>query len=505
MNASTHEHIDVAIIGTGFSGLGMAIKLKQAGNDNFVVLEAAADLGGTWRDNHYPGCACDVQSHLYSFSFEPNPNWSRMFAPQPEIWAYLRHCAEKYQITPHIRYNATVAACEWKAVAQAWQVHTTDGKKLFARVLISGIGGLSRANIPNIKGLDKFQGKAFHSQQWDHAYPLMGKRVAVIGTGASAIQFVPKIAPEVTELKLFQRTPPWIIAKPDRKITWPERVLFKRLPATQLALRNAIYWQLESRAVGFVINPRLMKLAERWARGHIRKQVSNRALRKKVTPDYTIGCKRILISDDYYPALGRDNVDLVTDGIREIKANNIVTADGTEYQVDAIIFGTGFTATDPLGPLQITGRDGVDLREEFARTGTEAYLGTTVAGFPNLFMLTGPNTGLGHNSMVYMIESQIAYVMDALKSMRRKNLAALEVRRGIQDKFNAKLQAGSKHSVWKAGGCQSWYLDASGKNVTLWPGFTWQFRRQTAHFKLGEYRLTQRVQTPTQAQASAAA
>lgn len=504
MNANTHEHIDVAIIGTGFSGLGMAIKLKQSGNNDFVVLEAASDLGGTWRDNHYPGCACDVQSHLYSFSFEPNPNWSRMFAPQPEIWAYLRHCAKKYQITSHIRYNARVDGAQWDETAQAWHIRTADGKTLSARVLVSGIGGLSRANTPDIKGLEKFNGEVFHSQQWHHDYPLAGKKVAVIGTGASAIQFVPKIAPEVAELKLFQRTPPWIIAKPDRAITWAEHTLFKRLPAAQLALRNAIYWQLESRAVGFVINPRLMKLAERWARSHIRKQVSDPALRKKVTPDYTIGCKRILISDDYYPALGRDNVDLVTDGIREIKANSIVTADGAEHQVDAIIFGTGFAATDPLGPLQITGSDGVDLREEFMRTGTEAYLGTTVAGFPNLFMLTGPNTGLGHNSMVFMIESQVAYVMDALKTMQKKDLAAIEVRRGIQEKYNAKLQSGSTNSVWKAGGCQSWYLDASGKNVTLWPGFTWQFRRQTACFKPGEYRLTQRVQTPAHAQASAA-
>lgn len=486
-NRQRSADVHVAIIGTGFAGLGMAIKLKQSGDDDFVVLEAADDLGGTWRDNHYPGCACDVQSHLYSFSFEPNPEWSRMFAPQPEIWAYLRRCAEKYGITGHIRYNSRVSGAEWDAGANRWHIRTEGGDRYTAQVVVSGIGGLSRPSIPALKGLDKFKGKAFHSQQWDHDYDLTDKRVAVIGTGASAIQFVPQIAPQVAKLHLFQRTPPWIVPKPDRAITWAEKQLFKRLPAAQLAARNALYWQLESRALGFVVDTRLMALAEREARSHLRKQVPDRDLRKRLTPDYKLGCKRVLISDDYYPALSRDNVELVTDGIKEIRAHSVVTADGKEHEVDAIIFGTGFAATDPIGPMKIRGTGGADLRETFRASGTEAYLGTSVAGFPNLFLLTGPNTGLGHNSMVYMIESQVAFVMDALKTMRRKELLAVEVRGEAQEEYNRWLHGKAKDAIWSAGGCNSWYLDENGKNVTLWPGFTWDFRRRTRKFPVAAF------------------
>ncbi|MEQ8800334.1 MAG: NAD(P)/FAD-dependent oxidoreductase [Salinisphaeraceae bacterium] len=486
---TTHAtDVEVAVIGTGFSGLGMAINLKQSGRDDFVVLEAADDLGGTWRDNHYPGCGCDVQSHLYSFSFEPNPNWSRLFAPQAEIWAYLRHCAEKYKVTGHIRYNNRVESAEWDEAGGFWHVRTNRGYWR-AKSLVSGIGGLSRPSYPNIPGIENFRGKAFHSQQWDHDFDLTGKRVAVIGTGASAIQFVPQIAPEVAELQLFQRTPPWVVPKPDRAVTRLEQALFKRLPSAQLAVRNTLYWQLESRALAFVVQPRLMKLMERQARSHLRKQVPDRDLRKRLTPDYTLGCKRVLISDDYYPALTRDNVNLVTDGIREVREHSIITADGVEREVDAIIYGTGFAATDPIGPLKITGRDGADLRETFAETGTEAFLGTTVSGFPNLFLLMGPNTGLGHNSMVYMIESQIALVMDTLKAIDYEGLAAVDVKRASQDAYNRWVHEHTKEAVWNTGGCKSWYLDANGKNVTLWPGFTWDFRRRTRRFPARHFEL----------------
>jgi len=313
--------------------------------------------------------------------------------------------------------------------------------------------------------------------------------VAVIGTGASAIQFVPQIANQVQQLDLYQRTPPWIIAKPDRRIRQAEQTVFKRLPRTQAALRSAIYWMLESRAVAFTLNPRLMKLAQRWARSHIRRQIKDPTLRAKVTPDYTIGCKRILISNDYYPALNRSNVDVLTGGIREIRGNRIISNDGSEREVDSIIFGTGFAATDPIGPLQISGRDGVDLKQQFHKTGTEAYLGTSVAGFPNLFLITGPNTGLGHNSMVYMIESQITYILDALKNMHEKKLASIEVSEWVQTDFNRRLQARQKDTVWTTGGCRSWYLDENGKNVTLWPGFTWQFRRATRRFEIRDYHV----------------
>ncbi|TXH05346.1 MAG: NAD(P)/FAD-dependent oxidoreductase [Nevskiaceae bacterium] len=495
---SRPSQVRVAIVGTGFAGLGMAIQLKQAGETDFVVLEKAGDVGGTWRDNHYPGCACDVQSHLYSFSFEPNPEWSRMFAPQPEIWAYLRKVTDKHGLRPFIRFNSEVTGAEWDEAASLWRVRTTSGT-ISAQVLVSGMGGLSRAAYPDIPGIERFQGKRFHSQDWDHGYDLAGKRIAVIGTGASAIQFVPQIQKKAAHIDLYQRTPPWIMPKPDRPISDAERFLFKRFPAAQAAFRNSIYWMLESRVLGFAINPRLMKLVARVARSHIRKQIRDPELRKKVTPDYTIGCKRVLISDDYYPALAQPNVDVITTGIREITAKGVITSDGVEREVDAIIFGTGFHAVDPLPAGMIHGRDGVDIMDAW-KNGAEAYKGTTVTGFPNLFLIVGPNVGLGHSSMVYMIESQIAYIMDALKTMQRQSLASVEVQPQAQADYNRGLQAKLGHAVWNVGGCKSWYIDPkSGKNVTLWPGFTWQFRRELKSFDAQAYRLDSRKQPAAQA------
>ncbi|MEZ5505878.1 MAG: NAD(P)/FAD-dependent oxidoreductase [Gammaproteobacteria bacterium] len=483
------EHHKIIIIGSGFSGLGMAIKLKESGESNFIVLEKEQGVGGTWRVNHYPGCACDVPSHLYSFSFEPNPQWSRMFAPQQEIKAYLERCAQKYDVLPHVRLGVEVSTLRWDEARQLWQIQCADGRAFTASIVVSGMGGLAIPAYPNVKGLENFQGKMFHSQQWDHDYDLRGKRVAVIGTGASAIQFVPHAQKQAARLDLYQRTAPWIMSKPDRAMTWLEKNLFQRFPASQRALRDGIYWALESRVLAFVINPRIMAIAKRQALQHIRKQISNPELRKKVTPDYTIGCKRILMSDEYYPALDSANVDVITDGIREVRANSIVDVNGVEREVDAIIFGTGFKAADPVPPGVVFGRNGKDLGDIWQQ-GPEAYKGTTVAGFPNLFFLMGPNTGLGHNSMVYMIESQISYVLDALKTMTKKRLLSVEVRQRDQDDYNADIQGRMTGTVWSSGGCQSWYIHpVSGKNVTLWPGFTWQFRQQTRRFDVRAYRL----------------
>ncbi|AXQ29999.1 NAD(P)/FAD-dependent oxidoreductase [Solimonas sp. K1W22B-7] len=487
------KELSVLIVGTGFAGLGMGIKLKEAGIDSFTILERADDVGGTWRDNSYPGCACDVQSHLYSFSFEPNPNWTRMFAPQPEIKAYLRHCAQKYELMPHIHYNAEVVRAEYDEKAAIWNVTTRAGETYGANVLVSGMGGLSTPAYPTIKGLEKFKGKTFHSANWDHAYELEGKRVAVIGTGASAIQFVPQIAKKVARLDLYQRTPTWILPKPDREITAAERLLFRRFPAAQQAFRNSIYWMLESRVLGFVINPRVMKLVERQARSHIRRQVADPALRAKLTPDYTIGCKRILISDDFYPAVSRANVEVIDSGIQEVKANSVVDASGVERAVDAIILGTGFKAQDPMPRGAIFGRDGQDILDAW-KDGPEAYKGSTVAGFPNFYMLVGPNTGLGHSSMVYMIESQVQYVLDAVKTMRREGLRSLEVRPEVQARYNAGLQQKLGKAVWQSG-CKSWYVNEAGKNTTLWPSFTFKFREETRRIDLVDYRTETRVST----------
>jgi cation diffusion facilitator CzcD-associated flavoprotein CzcO len=492
------ELIDIAIIGTGFAGLGMAIRLKQTGNTNFLVFEKADGVGGTWRDNHYPGCACDVQSHVYSFSFAPNPRWTRMYAPQPEIRAYLNDCVERFGVGSFLRLGHALERAVYDEAAQRWHLSFANGKRVTARVLISGMGGLSRAALPAIPGVETFQGHAFHSQQWDHGYALEGKRVAVIGTGASAIQFVPQIAPRVAKLELFQRTPPWIMPKPDRAVTRFERLLFRTLPFTQKIARAGLYWMLESRVLGFTITPKAMKLVQKAALRHIRKQIPDAELRAAVTPDYTIGCKRVLISNDYYPALTRKNVDVVTTGVARIEPDAVITTDGKRHEVDCLIYGTGFQVADPFPPGVLIGRGGVDIAETWSQ-GAHAYLGTALPGYPNLFMIVGPNTGLGHNSMVYMIESQIEYILGALKTMRSEGANTLEVRRDVEERYNERIQGKLNRSIWSVGGCKSWYIDPrNGKNTTLWPGFTWRFRQETAHFALSDYHALRapRVSTP---------
>ncbi len=481
------EHVRVAIVGTGFSGLGMAIRLKQQGYDSFVVLERAADIGGTWRDNTYPGCACDVPSHLYSFSFALNPNWSRAYSPQSEIWAYLRHCAGRYGITPHIRFDTEVREAAWDDDHQQWRLTTTRGR-LTADILVVGNGPLSVPSLPSILGIESFEGTLFHSALWDHEHDLSGERVAVIGTGASAVQFVPRIQPLVSQLTLFQRTPPWIVPRRDHPIAPWRRALFHSLPVTQRIVRAATYWQREVGALALVYRPRLMRNFERLARRHLAAQVADPVLRAKLTPSYLIGCKRILLSDDFYPALAQPNVEVVTDRIAEVRARSIVTEDGTQRAVDTIICATGFHVTDAPIAQCVRGRAGQTLADAW-RDGMRAYLGTTVAGFPNLFLLIGPNTGLGHTSMIYMIESQIAYILDCLRVMEKRHAQAVAVRPEIEDAFNEEVQRRMRGTVWKSG-CASWYLDARGRNSTLWPGFTFEFRRKTRHFDPSSYALT---------------
>ena len=481
-------HTDTLIIGTGFAGLCAAIRLKQQGFEDLIVLERADEVGGTWRDNHYPGCACDVQSHLYSFSFESNADWTRMFARQPEILAYLKHCASKYDVRRHVRFNRNVTRMAWDDAAEHWTVETALGETWTANNVVSGLGGLSTPAIPDIDGLDDFAGPVFHSADWKHDIDLRGKRVAVIGTGASAIQFVPQIAPQVETLNLFQRTPPWIVPKPDRAIGKAERLLFKRVPAAQKAMRSAIYTELESRAAGFVINPRLLKLGERMARSHILRQVADPALRKKVTPDYALGCKRVLISNDYYPALGRDNVDVITSGITKVTKTGVRTADGTLHKADVIILGTGFKAQKPFGRGVLVGRGGQDIWDAWSDR-MSAYYGTAITGFPNFYLLTGPNSGLGHNSMVFMIESQVNLVVDALYRKRRHGWRSIEVTPTAQAACQADIERKSAASIWSGGGCKSWYLDENGNNTTLWPDFTFKFHDKTRSLQPAHFRI----------------
>jgi cation diffusion facilitator CzcD-associated flavoprotein CzcO len=472
---------DVVVIGTGFAGLAMGIRLKQAGIHDFVILERAGAIGGTWRDNTYPGAACDIHSHLYSFSFEPNWRWTRMFGQQREILAYMEHCADKYGLRPHVRCNAGVASAVFDEARAIWEITTTQGDVVRARVVVSGTGPLNRPSFPSIPGRERFAGKAFHSMQWDHGTRLEGKRVAVIGTGASAIQIIPEIAPNVAELHVYQRTPPWIMPKPDRDLTDAERALFRRVPAAQQLTRAAIYWFLEWRALAFTVNPALMKKAEPLALRYLASRVKDRALRAKLTPQYTLGCKRILMSNDYYEALQLPQTEVITDGIREIREHSIVTTDGKERPVDVIVYATGFHAAEDITPFGIRGKGGLDLNDAW-KDGAQAYLGTSIAGFPNLFLLIGPNTGLGHNSMVFMIESQVQYVLDAIRAMRGKKWRTVEVKPDAQARYNERLQARLAKTVWNTGGCTSWYTTRDGKNTTLWPGFTVEFRLRTRRF-----------------------
>ncbi|MBE8521795.1 NAD(P)/FAD-dependent oxidoreductase [Amycolatopsis sp. H6(2020)] len=487
------ERFKVVIVGTGFSGLGQAIQLEKAGIRDYVILEKATEVGGTWRDNSYPGCACDVQSHMYSFSYEQNPDWSRSFSPQPEIFEYLKGVADKYRLREKIRFGVELTGAHWDEKERRWTATTKDGREFVAQFLVSGVGGLHIPQLPELPGIANFRGRTWHSARWDHEYDLRGKKVAVVGTGASAVQFVPKIAPDVAELTLFQRTPPWIMPKPDHAMPSWAQTLFKHVPGTQRAYRNALYWLLEARAIGFNGHPAIMKAGELIAKRNIAKGIKDRALRKKVTPDYTMGCKRVLISNDYYPALDRANVDVNTSGIKEVKAHSIVDAAGVEHEVDAIVYGTGFKVTDALEYLDITGVDGRNLAKEWASEGMRTHKGITVSGYPNLFFLLGPNTALGHNSVVFMIESQSRYVVDAIKLADSRGAAALDVRPGVQDEFQREIQDKLVKGVWTQGGCKSWYLDAQGVNRTIWPGFTWRYWLETRKVDPADYELSGRA------------
>ncbi|HVB45524.1 MAG TPA: NAD(P)/FAD-dependent oxidoreductase [Streptosporangiaceae bacterium] len=471
---------DIAIIGAGFAGLGMAIALDKAGRHDYVLLEKAAGVGGTWRENTYPGCACDIRSLLYSFSFEPKRDWSRQYPGQPEILAYLRHCADEYGLAGRIEFGAEVASMAYDESAGRWTAALADGRTVDCRVLIAAMGPLHQPNIPEIPGAESFAGPRFHSALWDHGVDLAGRRVAVIGTGASAIQFVPRLASQAGQVTVFQRTPPWVLPKPDRPISARLQRIFRTVPGFQRLYRWLIYWEAEWTIVAFT-HPRLGGLGERMARSFIARQIEDPELREKVTPSYRMGCKRVLLANDYYPALAMRHVDLVTQPIARITPDGVLAADGTRYPADVIVYGTGFHVTDAFDHADIKGAAGRSIADSW-REGSEAYLGLTVAGFPNLFVLLGPNSGLGHNSMIFMIESQVHYVCKCLDLIDQKG--ALTVSGRAQRAFNDDLQQRLTGSVWTAGGCVSWYLDAAGVNRALWPGSTvrywWRTRRLAA-------------------------
>ncbi len=479
------RQVQIAILGTGFAGLGMAIRLKRRGVQDFVVFERADEVGGTWRDNTYPGCACDIRSDLYSFSFAPNPDWKHRYARQPEILAYLKRAAEEFGVVPHIRFHHEMQEARWDDGAALWRIHTNGGE-YSARVLVSGHGPLTLPVWPDLPGLERFAGERFHSARWNHAAVLAGKRVAVIGTGASAIQFVPELQKVAGQLTVFQRTPPWVMPRLDAPTGERRRALFRRFPPLQWLSRQYVFGRAELQHLGFS-NRRVGRVVEKLGHAHLEAQVPDAALRHKLTPSYRVGCKRILVSDDYYPALQQPNVELVTEAISEITEDGVVTADGQRRRFDVLIGATGFNATRPPVARLLFGRNGQSLADAWAGH-LEALYGTTVAGFPNLFLLVGPNTALGHNSIVYIIEAQLDYILQALAHMDGQHLLALEPTTEAQREYSDGLQMKLSTSVWSQGGCTSYYLDANGRNSTLWPERASAFRQTLKRFDPALYR-----------------
>jgi cation diffusion facilitator CzcD-associated flavoprotein CzcO len=484
---------DIAIIGAGFAGLGMAIRLKKAGYNSFVIFERGNEVGGTWRDNTYPGCGCDVASHLYSFSFEPNPKWSLQFSKQPEILAYLKDCVRKNNLEPHLHLNTEILDVIFNESEGFYTIKDSSGKLTTARMVVAGLGPLNRPQIPDFEGLDSFKGEIFHSSNWNHDYDLTGKRVASIGTGASTIQFVPEIVDKVSQLYVFQRTAPWIMPKYDSEFSNFAKSIFEKLPFIRKAYRGLLYRLNEFAGLSFVGNKTIRKLVQSQATQQLKKQVKDPELLKKLTPPYQIGCKRILVSNDFYPALQKPNTELVTDKIKRITEDGIITENGAKIEVDTIIFGTGFYVAEYpekfIKDRTIQGLGGANLFQKWTKEGFEAYKGTTINGFPNLMFVLGPNTGLGHNTVVDIMESQINYIMDFYEKLLKKSPKTyFNIKPEVQKAYNEKIQSMFKNTAW-ASGCGSYYINSGGKNTTIYPRLNTEFRKQTLRVDLEEYEV----------------
>ena len=477
--------LDVAIVGAGFSGLGTAIRLREEGITDIAILERGDDVGGTWRDNTYPGAACDIPSNLYSFSFAQNPHWSRGYSGSAEILDYVHHLVDHFELRPLMRFRHNVKGLKFDEARGVWTINIAGKKNVYARCVVSAQGPLANPALPDIPGIDTFEGKIIHSARWDNRYDFDGKRVAVIGTGASAIQIVPELAKRVDFLKVFQRTPAWILPRLDYAAPDWNKTLFEKLPASQTAFRNALFYAHEAMATGVIWNTPVTRVLEGVAKAFLRHQVPDAWVRRQLTPEYRIGCKRLLISNDYYPALMRDNVKLYTWPIDKICEKGIRTAEGIEHQVDCIVFATGFSVPKAAAPFPITGIDGRQLDDEWAR-GAAAYKSVNVAGYPNLFMTLGPNSGPGHNSALSYMEPQIDYIVRGIGAILEYDLRALDVREDAQAKHNAALQKRLARTNWNSG-CSSWYLTENGFNATMYPGFATQYKKQMAHFVHEDY------------------
>lgn len=485
--ASGHDQdvLDVLIVGAGFAGLGTAIKLSEAGVRRFVILERAQDVGGTWRDNQYPGAACDIPSHLYSFSFAQNPDWSRSYSGSREILAYIHRMVDAYNLRPSIRFGQTVNQAVWQEAAAHWEVTVREGGVYRAKTVVMAGGPLSTPKWPAIQGLETFAGTTMHSAAWNHDYDFTGKRVAVIGTGASAIQIVPELVTTVGKLKVFQRTPGWVLPRPDFETPDWNKALFRRLPFAQTAVREALYWLHESMATAVIWDSPLTRVGQQLGKAYLRLQVKDKWMRRQLTPDFNLGCKRILISNDFYPALQQPNCELITWPIDRITENGIRTAEGIEHQVDCIVYATGFDVPKNSAPFTVKGRNGRDLANEWQR-GAQAYKSMNVSGYPNLFITFGPNSGPGHNSALVYMESQIAYAVDAIVRMLANGERLMDVKPAAQARYNADIQRRLAKTNWNSG-CRSWYLTEDGFNATMYPGFATQYARQMAHWDAGDF------------------
>ncbi len=489
------EDFPIAIIGAGFAGIGMAIRLKQAGIHSFTIFERAGEVGGTWRDNTYPGAACDVPSHVYSLSFEQTPDWSHRFAPSAEIQAYLLGLTEKWRLRSHLRLDTEIVDARFDEHGGSWTLTTGEDETFTARVVVSCVGGLVEPAVPDIKGVQSFSGELFHTARWNHGYDLAGRRVGVIGTGASAVQVVPSIAAQVEKLHVFQRTPAWVVPKRDKRYSDRTRRRLARFPLLLRLSRLVKYWLSELFGpIVFLDAPRLSAIGERASLAHLRAQVEDPELRAKLTPSFQLGCKRILISDDYWASFERENVELVTEPIDEIKSTGIELRDGSFRELDAIVLATGFAVGLARAPFRILGRDGRSLDEVWSG-GAVAYQGMTIAGFPNWLTLMGPNTGPGHTSVLVFTEAQIAHALQAIRKVRDEDLRYLDVRQEVQDAYNRRIQRRMRHMVWSSG-CSSWYLSEDGSNRALYPGFAAEYAWRARRFDPADYRIVRSAAEP---------
>lgn len=474
------KEFEVIIIGSGFSGLCAAIKLQENNIDNYILLEREQSLGGTWQQNAYPGAAVDVPSHLYSFSFEPF-SWSRLFAKQEELLAYTEGIIAKYKLAAKAMTSVEIQSLIYDEKKSQWQVNLKSGEQFWSKFIINGTGSLSQPSIPKFKGAHLFQGKYFHTSKWDHSFDYSNKSIAVIGTGASAVQTIPELAKKAKAVYVLQRTPHWLLPRPDRPLHSYELRLLKQ-PIINKIFRAFTYFKNESRALFFTKFPSLAKVVQLEGLHHLKKQIKDEQLRAKLKPNFDIGCKRILLCNDYYPALEKEHVHLKTSAIQEITSTGIKLDTKEEINVDLIVYATGFKAAADSVPFEIIGRNKLSIHSYWEK-GAKAYYGTSVANFPNLFFLMGPNTGTGHTSVIYFIESQMNYILDALIQSKQKAWKSIEIRKDVQDEYNTMIQQQLKNSIWQVGNCKSWYQNSAGLNTTMYPNFSFVFRKHTKSFK----------------------